>query len=88
MLEVNKDGKILEQQNNRYVRTIFFENVEKELHNLSYEAEAEFTKLFRYCHETEDQPGILAVERCRRALALKEWLLKDVSLENIPPPGM
>ena len=88
MIEVNKDGKILDQQSDRYVRTMFCEDVEKELHCLGYEAESEFTKLFRQWHEAEDLPGILAVERCRRALALREWLLKGVNVEDFPPPGM
>ena len=88
MLEVNKDGKILDQQSDRYVRTMFCEDVEKELRHIGYDVESEFTKLFRQWHEAEDLPGILAVERCRRALALREWLLKGVYLEEFPPPGM
>ena len=88
MIEVNKDGKILDQQNDRYVRTMFCKDVEKELHCLRYEEESEFTKLFRHWHEAEDLPGILAVERCRRSLALREWLLKGVNVEDFPPPGM
>ena len=43
MMEVNKDGKILDQQSDRYVRTMFCEDDVKELHCLGYEEESEFT---------------------------------------------
>ena len=28
------------------------------------------------------------MERCRRSLALREWLLKGVNVEDFPPPRM
>ena len=88
MIDVNKDGKILDQQNDKYVRTMFSDEVEDELTLMGYSSEAKFTRLLREWYEAEDLPGISAEGRCKRALALREWLLKDYSFENFPPPGM
>ena len=56
-------------------------------YRLGYKTEAEFTKLFREWHDAEDLPGISAVERCKRSLALRQWMLEGQRIDQFPPPG-
>ena len=88
IVDVNRDGKILDQQNDKYVRTMFSDRVEEELANMGYNTEATCTRLLRGWYEAEDPPGIAAEEWCTRALALRKWFLLGYSFDEFPPPGM
>lgn len=85
MLEIHTDGKIMHQQSDPHVRTMFSEEVERELINQGSEAEAIFCRLFREWHEAEDKPGLSARERVQRSLRFREWLLQGYKFEEFPP---
>ena len=87
MVSQNSDGKIMDQQDDRLIRTMFCEEVEEELRNQGYAEEALFTCLIRNWYDAEDMPGIPAVERCHKALKLRTWMLRNVSFSDFPPPG-
>ena len=88
MLEDPKDGKIMHQQSDYYVRTMFCEDVEQELEANGDAKEVQFCRLFREWHEAEDMPGLKAIERCKCSLRLKEWLLDGYKFDSFPPPSM
>ena len=85
MINQDMDGKILDQQDDRFIRTMFCESVEEELRDQGYEEEAMFTKLLRRWHDAEDKPGIASIQRCDDALKFRQWLLQHVDLCNFPP---
>ena len=87
MLEQNRDGKILDQQNEHYIRVMFSEEVENELAAMGYTTEAQFTKLMRGWHDAEDLPGLTALQRCRNSLNLRKWLLDGYNFSAFPPAG-
>ena len=47
MIEMNKNGKILDQQNDKLVRTMFSYDVGTELRRMGHESEVHFTNLVR-----------------------------------------
>ena len=65
MLEAPKDGKIMHQQSDAYVRKMFWEEVEDELAANGDTKEATFCRLLREWHEAEDMPGLKSIERCK-----------------------
>ncbi|KAH3752314.1 hypothetical protein DPMN_186930 [Dreissena polymorpha] len=87
MLEVKDDGKILHQQSDPFVRTMFAEDVQEELLRGGHDIDAHFCKILRQWHEAEDQPGIPAFERCVRSLKLKAWLMNRYDFAAFPPPS-
>ena len=88
MLEVQDDGKIMHQQSDSFVRTMFSEAVEEEMLKNGDQNEALFCRLFREWHEAEDMPGLTAFERCNRSLALRDWLLDGYNFHIFPSPTM
>jgi hypothetical protein len=85
MLEVLHDGKIMHQQSDPYVRTMFSKEVEVELVSNGNVEEARFCKLFREWHEAEDMAGISAKERCMRSMRFRNWLLEGYRFDQFPP---
>lgn len=85
MLEIHTDGKIMHQQSDPHVRTMFSEEVEKELINQGSTAEATFCRLLREWHEAEDKPGLSARDRVQRSLIFREWLLEGYKFDEFPP---
>lgn len=57
------------------------------MERLGHKKEAAFCRIMREFHESEDSPGIPAIERCRRRLVLRNWLLDGVSVLSFPPYG-
>lgn len=47
--------------------------------------ESLFCRLIRRWYEAEDEPAISAVDRCRRRLELREWLLEGYKIGKFPP---
>ena len=87
MLEIQQDGKIMHQQSDPYVRTMFSAEVESSMRNNGDNEEAEFCKLFREWHDAEDKPGLISFERCVRSNRLKSWLLDKYDFGRFPPPS-
>jgi hypothetical protein len=87
-LLVLPNGKVVEQQNEAFARTMYCEEVEEEMRNNGDLGEAKFCRLIREWEEAEDQPGISALERIKRVLNLRTWLLDGVDFGDFPPPGM
>jgi len=50
-------------------------------------SEAHFCKLLREWYEAEDEPGINSIDRCKRRIALREWLISKIYIGTFPPPG-
>jgi len=72
MLDIHTNGKIMHHQSDPRVRTMFSEEVEKELINQGSTAEATFRRLLREQHKAEDKPGLSARERVQRSLRFRE----------------
>ncbi|KAH3844940.1 hypothetical protein DPMN_087206 [Dreissena polymorpha] len=68
MLEVQHDGKIMHQQSDPFVRTMFSEDVERVMQTNIDLVEAKFCRLFREWHDAEDKASIPAEERVKRSL--------------------
>lgn len=66
---------------------MFSESVEKEIDWLGFESDSQFTKLLLEWHEAEDLPGIPPTERCKLALSLRSWLLRNYQFREFPPPS-
>lgn len=79
---------LVDKQNNAYAHTIFSNEVESEMHNLGYTNEAKSCSIVRNWYETEDSPGISAVNRANMRLRMKQFLLSDVDFGTFPPYGM
>lgn len=76
---------LVDKQSDSIARLTFSEEVEYEMKRLGYYYEADFCRLIREFYEGEDEPGIDAMERCKRRLNLRRWLLKDVKFNAVPP---
>lgn len=87
MLEVQDDGKIMHQQSDPFVRTMFSDNVEQAMKNNGDIKEAEFCRLFRQWHDAEDKAGLSAEKRCQHSLEFRKWLLDGYDFGSFPPPG-
>jgi hypothetical protein len=86
MLEIQHDGKIMHQQSDSYVRTMFSRDVEDAMRSNGDLEEASFCRLFREWHEAEDKAVIPAQERCERSLRLRDWLMNSYGADRFPPP--
>ena len=78
----------VDKQSVPYACKVFAKDVENYMIKSNDLKEAEFTKLIREWFEAEDERGLTAVERCKRRLALREWLLRGVRFDEYPPHGM
>ena len=78
---------LVDKQNSAYAQKTFSAEVEASMRNLNYSTTADFCKLIREWYEAEDEPGLDAVERCRRRLNLREWLCSNIKIGTFPPPG-
>ena len=95
LLELQADGKVLDQQKEEYARLMFCPDVQKIMRtfidkneNLVYKQEAEFCKLINNWTRAEDEPVLDACKRIKHSLELKQWLLKDVEFDKFPPPSI
>ena len=64
----------LDKQSVAYANRMFAEDVEQYMLSKGYEKEAVFIGLIWCWFESEDSPGISGIERCRRRLALRDYL--------------
>ena len=94
MIELQSDGKVLDQQNDKYQRTMFSEEVgesmleeKREDGSLTYKREANFCRCVRQWNDADDIPGISALERCRLSLRFRQWLLDGVDFGVFSPFG-
>ncbi|CAG2217682.1 unnamed protein product [Mytilus edulis] len=78
---------LVDCQSNSFAQQTFSQKVEDAMRLNGDNNEAMFCRLIREWYTAEDDPGIDVHERCMRRLALRQWLLKDVSLNKFPPPG-
>ena len=79
---------IVDRQSSSFALKTFSIEVEECLITNGYLNEGELCQLIRGFHEAVDQPGIPAIERIKKLLALRSWLLKDVDFSIFPPPGI
>ncbi len=79
---------LIDKQRNSYAKWTFSKEVEECMVELGFKEEAKFTKLVREWYEAEDDRSIPAIERTRRRLLWREYLLRDVSFGSFPPSGM
>lgn len=88
VINVSEEGKIVDQMKERLARTMFSIDVEaKMIENGDY-AEALFCNILRGAlYEAEDTAGISALERCRKRIALIDWLKTNVNFGEFPPYG-
>ena len=97
-LKVAKDGRaglnialvedLVDRQSDSFARATFSEAVETALTENGFVEEAKFCRLIRKWYESEDEPGITAMDRCIARLDLRNWLLNKVQFNRFPPPGM
>ena len=79
---------LIDKQNNAFAQRTFSHGVEQEMRRLNFNSEADFCHIIRSWYEAEDSPGLSSLERTRRRLHLKHYLLKDIDFGVFPPPGM
>jgi hypothetical protein len=79
---------LIDKQNNAYAKRVFSSEVESTMRSLNFYKEANFCKLVRHWYQAEDMPGLSAIERCKRRIALKNFLLDGVDFGQYPQPGM
>ncbi|CAG2203957.1 unnamed protein product [Mytilus edulis] len=60
----------------------------KALHSNGDFNEALFCRLIREWYAAEDDPGIDVIDRIKRRLRFRDWLLKDINFMQFPPPGL
>ena len=86
VIEVSEEGKIVDQMKEQLARNMLSTDVEEEMTHLGYTKEAELCRVVREgLYIADDTPGVPAFERCRKRLALIEWLAKDVDFGIFPP---
>ena len=76
---------LVDKQSNSYAQTHFSEPVEIEMIKNGDVNEAQLCRLIRRWYEAEDEAAISAPARIERWLDLKEYLLKDVDFDIMPP---
>lgn len=86
-LKVPHVEDLVDKQSDSIARLTFSADVENAMRRLNFINEANFCKLIREFYDAEDEPGLSATERCQRRLALRDWLLADVSFNAFPPYG-
>ena len=77
----------LDKQSVAIAERVFSEKVEEKMIELGYESTAQFVHCIRNWYEAIDQPGLRSVERIRKLLDFKKWLIGDISFNSFPPPG-
>ena len=75
----------IDKQDVALARRVFAEDVQACMLT-EYPKEAAFCEMIRQWFEAEDEPGIDAIERCRRRLVLRDWLLEEYNCSKFPPP--
>ncbi|CAC5368651.1 unnamed protein product [Mytilus coruscus] len=78
----------LRVKNNAFALRTFSTDVESEMRKLGFIREADFCKLIREWYEAEDESGISAVDRMKRRINLKSFLLEGVDFGRYPMYGM
>ncbi|CAC5383533.1 unnamed protein product [Mytilus coruscus] len=76
---------LVDCQSYSFAQQTFSQKVEDAMRLNGDNNEAMSCRLIREWYTAD--PGIDVHERCKRRLALRQWLLKDVSLNKFPPPG-
>ncbi|CAC5366708.1 unnamed protein product [Mytilus coruscus] len=79
---------LIDKQNNAFALRTFSTDVESEMRKLGFIREADFCKLIREWYEAEDESGISAVDRMKRRINLKSFLLEGVDFGRYPMYGM
>ncbi|VDI80060.1 Hypothetical predicted protein [Mytilus galloprovincialis] len=79
---------LVDKQSNGFAQKTFSEDVEKALHSNGDFNEALFCRLIREWYAAEDDPGIDVIDRIKRRLRFRDWLLKDINFMQFPPPGL
>ena len=88
LIEVSPEGKIMDQMKETLARTLVSVEVETKMRSHGYEKEGQFCRIIREgLYIADDTPGISAFERCRKRIALIEWLNTDVDFGSFPPYG-
>ncbi|XP_045178040.2 uncharacterized protein LOC123538138 [Mercenaria mercenaria] len=73
LLEVTEEGKIIDQMKERLARNMLSKNVEEQMRENGDIQEANFCEVVREgLYSADDTPGIPAVDRCKKRLALIE----------------
>ena len=77
----------LDKQSVAIAERVFSELVEKKMIDLGFSSTAMFVHFIRDWYQAIDEPGLRSIERIKKMVKFKDWLLKDVSFETFPPPG-
>lgn len=75
----------VDKQDVALARRVFAEDVESVLQKHNFVQEAKFCRLIREWFDAEDEPSLSAIERCRRRLELRKWLLEGYRIGKFPP---
>ena len=88
LLDVNDEGKIVDQMKEKYARNLFCKDVESKMRENCDVIEADFCKIVREgLYEADDMPGIPARDRCEMRIELIKWLKQGVDFGDFPPHG-
>ncbi|XP_053407926.1 uncharacterized protein LOC128559645 [Mercenaria mercenaria] len=88
LVEVDDDGRILDQMKESLARSMVSKEVEQEMLEHGFGNEAEFCSVIREgLYVADDVPGISALDRCRKRISLMQWLDKGVDFSQFPPYG-
>ncbi|XP_035679573.1 uncharacterized protein LOC118417915 [Branchiostoma floridae] len=87
-LKVSMIEDSLNMQSTDFALVTFSEAVQTEMEKMGFPDSAAVCKMVREWFEANDAPGLGALERCRRKLRYKEYLMGLASLNTFPPPGM
>ena len=75
----------VDKQDVSLARRLFGQDVEASMMP-HYETEASFCRLIREWFDSEDEPSISAVDRCKHRVLLRNWLLEGYQIGKFPPP--
>jgi hypothetical protein len=78
---------LIDKQSVPNARTHFSEEVELWMRRNGYEQSAWLTRLIREWYDACDTPGIPALDRIRKLISMRDFLLKDVDFAQFPPYG-
>lgn len=78
---------LVDKQSNAFAQKTFSIKVEQVMRENGDIKEAEFCKVIREWYAAEDDPGIDVMERIKRRLRIREWLLEGVDFHTFPPYG-
>ena len=85
MLNISVIVDCIDKQDVALARRVFAEDVQSCMLP-DNPKEAAFCEMIRQWFDAEDEPGIDAIERCRRRLVLRDWLLEEYNCSVFPPP--